>query len=238
MEHMTKTQQKLARQATIFLNCGGKALTALLRMLLLSFAVVFEGVSKAFLLLDNSISRMPAMPSAHNRRAARFAQSRSRPCQAGSEARWMKPSLTVPLRRFPRQDGKRSSRIAKTSAAPKLFHNSEVRTRWARPGTQKGGEARIIKRWKTRTRIWNSGRCSCDGPVIPCERGASANRSPISRHKAGACCATACRAPAQPLWRHRLRLRLRLRYHLGSPELGHPSARGFYRASLSANGSG
>jgi hypothetical protein len=57
MEHMTKTQQKLARQATIFLNCGGKALTALLRMLLLSVATVFEGVSKAFLFMDNSIEQ-------------------------------------------------------------------------------------------------------------------------------------------------------------------------------------
>ena len=57
MEHMTKTQQKLARQATIFLNCGGKALTALLRMLLLSVATVFEGVSKSFLLMDDSIEQ-------------------------------------------------------------------------------------------------------------------------------------------------------------------------------------
>ena len=57
MEHMTKTQQKLARQATLFLNCGGKALTALLRMLLLSVAAVFEGVSKGFLYMDNSIEQ-------------------------------------------------------------------------------------------------------------------------------------------------------------------------------------
>jgi hypothetical protein len=55
MEHMTKTQQKLARHATTFLNCGGKALTALLRMLLLSFAVVFEGISRIFVVLDTSI---------------------------------------------------------------------------------------------------------------------------------------------------------------------------------------
>ncbi len=57
MEHMTKTQQKLARQATVFLNCGGKALTALLRMLLLTLATVFEGVSKVFLFMDNSIEQ-------------------------------------------------------------------------------------------------------------------------------------------------------------------------------------
>jgi hypothetical protein len=57
MEHMTKTQQKLARQATVFLNCGGKALTALLRMLLLTLAAVFEGVSKVFLFMDNSIEQ-------------------------------------------------------------------------------------------------------------------------------------------------------------------------------------
>ena len=52
---MTKTQQKFARQATTFLNCGGKALTALLRMLLLLFAVVFEGISKIFIILETSI---------------------------------------------------------------------------------------------------------------------------------------------------------------------------------------
>jgi hypothetical protein len=51
---MTKTQQKFARQATTFLNCGGKALTALLRMLLLLVAVVFEGISKIFLILETS----------------------------------------------------------------------------------------------------------------------------------------------------------------------------------------
>jgi hypothetical protein len=45
---MTKTQQGLARQATIFINCGGKALTALLRMLLLSVAVFFEAVGRVF----------------------------------------------------------------------------------------------------------------------------------------------------------------------------------------------
>ncbi len=52
---MTKTQQKFARQATTFLNCGGKALTALLHMLLLLFAVVFEGISKIFVTLETSI---------------------------------------------------------------------------------------------------------------------------------------------------------------------------------------
>lgn len=53
---MTKTQQKLARQGTIVLNFGGKALTALLRILLLSVAVVFEGVSRVFLFLDDIIA--------------------------------------------------------------------------------------------------------------------------------------------------------------------------------------
>lgn len=53
---MTKTQQKLERQLTVVLNCGGKALTALLRILLLFVAVVFEGVSRAFLFLDNIIA--------------------------------------------------------------------------------------------------------------------------------------------------------------------------------------
>jgi hypothetical protein len=54
---MTKTQQKLARQAITFLNCGGKALNALLRMLLLAVAVVFEGISRIFLILETSIEQ-------------------------------------------------------------------------------------------------------------------------------------------------------------------------------------
>jgi hypothetical protein len=56
MEHMPKTtQQKLARQATTFLNCGGKAVVALIRMLLLSVAVVFEGIGKTFAALEGLI---------------------------------------------------------------------------------------------------------------------------------------------------------------------------------------
>jgi hypothetical protein len=45
---MTKTQQKLTRQVTIFLNSGGKAVTAVLRLLLLAVAVLFEAVSIFF----------------------------------------------------------------------------------------------------------------------------------------------------------------------------------------------
>lgn len=55
MELMTKTQQKLARQATVFLNCGGRVVTAVIRMLLLSVAVVFESVSRVCLFLDTAI---------------------------------------------------------------------------------------------------------------------------------------------------------------------------------------
>ena len=54
---MTKTQQKLARQATIFVNFGGRALTALLRIVLLSIAAVFEAVSRVFLFLEVALER-------------------------------------------------------------------------------------------------------------------------------------------------------------------------------------
>jgi hypothetical protein len=70
---MTKTQQKLAREAATFLNCGGKALTALLRMLLLSVAVVFEGIGKIFSVLESSIE--------HDAREAELAR-KSRPVRA------------------------------------------------------------------------------------------------------------------------------------------------------------
>jgi hypothetical protein len=53
---MTKTtQQKLARQAITFLDYGGKAMTALVRMLLLSLAVVFEGIGIVLLVLESSM---------------------------------------------------------------------------------------------------------------------------------------------------------------------------------------
>lgn len=55
---MTKTtQQKLARQAVTFLDYGGKAMTALVRMLLLSLAVVFEGIGIVLLVLESSMDR-------------------------------------------------------------------------------------------------------------------------------------------------------------------------------------
>lgn len=53
---MTKTQQKLAEQATVFVNSGGKALTAIVQMLLLSLAVLFEAVSLLFSHLDEVIA--------------------------------------------------------------------------------------------------------------------------------------------------------------------------------------
>lgn len=57
MEHMTKTQQKLARQAMTLLDHGGKALTALIGMLLLAVAVVFEGIGGVALVLATLIER-------------------------------------------------------------------------------------------------------------------------------------------------------------------------------------
>jgi hypothetical protein len=55
---MTKTtQQKLARQAVTFLDYGGKAMTALVRTLLLSLAVVFEGIGIVLLVLESSMDR-------------------------------------------------------------------------------------------------------------------------------------------------------------------------------------
>jgi len=53
---MTKTQQKLAEQATVFVNSGGKALTAIVQMLLLSLAVLFEAVSLLFSHLNETIT--------------------------------------------------------------------------------------------------------------------------------------------------------------------------------------
>jgi len=53
---MTKTQQKLAEQATVFVNSGGKALTAIVQILLLSLAVLFEAVSLLFSHLDEVIT--------------------------------------------------------------------------------------------------------------------------------------------------------------------------------------
>jgi len=52
---MTKAQQGLARQATIFITCGGKALTALVRMLLLSLAVLFEAFGRALISLEKLV---------------------------------------------------------------------------------------------------------------------------------------------------------------------------------------
>jgi hypothetical protein len=49
------TQQKLARQAVTFLDYGGKAMTALARMVLLSLAVVFEGIGIVLLVLESSM---------------------------------------------------------------------------------------------------------------------------------------------------------------------------------------
>jgi len=53
---MTKTQQKLAEQAAVFVNSGGKALTAIVQILLLSVAVLFEAVSLLFSHLDDVIA--------------------------------------------------------------------------------------------------------------------------------------------------------------------------------------
>ena len=50
-----RSEQKLARQAKIFLNCGGQAMTALLRMLLLSVAIVFERIGGVCLVLETLI---------------------------------------------------------------------------------------------------------------------------------------------------------------------------------------
>jgi hypothetical protein len=55
-ETMTKIQQKLARQMTLVVNCGGKAITALLRMLLLVVAALFEGVSLFFSRLEEVVA--------------------------------------------------------------------------------------------------------------------------------------------------------------------------------------
>ncbi len=49
---MTKTQQKLARQAAIFLNCGGKAMTAIMRLMFLAVAVLFEAIGLLFSRID------------------------------------------------------------------------------------------------------------------------------------------------------------------------------------------
>jgi hypothetical protein len=67
---MTKTQQKLARQAMTFLDYGGKALNALLSMLLLAAAVVFEGIGGAALVLATLIE--------HDVCGAEFGQKSSR----------------------------------------------------------------------------------------------------------------------------------------------------------------
>lgn len=49
------SEQKLARQAMMFLDYGGKTLTTLLRMLLLAVVVVFEGIGRVFLALETLV---------------------------------------------------------------------------------------------------------------------------------------------------------------------------------------
>jgi hypothetical protein len=53
---MTRTQQKLAKQATLFVNCGGKAVTALLRVVLLVVAVLFEAIGILFSQIEEAIA--------------------------------------------------------------------------------------------------------------------------------------------------------------------------------------
>jgi len=53
---MTKTQQKLVRQGTVFVNSGGKAISAVLRIVLLLMAVLFEGISILFSRMEDAIA--------------------------------------------------------------------------------------------------------------------------------------------------------------------------------------
>jgi hypothetical protein len=53
---MTKTQQRLARQATTFVNSGGKAISAILRVLLLAVAAALELMSLAFSRIEESLA--------------------------------------------------------------------------------------------------------------------------------------------------------------------------------------
>jgi hypothetical protein len=56
---MTKTQQRLERQATTFVNSGGKALSAILRLLLLGIAVLFEFMILVFSRIEESLADNP-----------------------------------------------------------------------------------------------------------------------------------------------------------------------------------
>lgn len=53
---MTRIQQKLVRQATLFVNHGGKAVTALLRTVLLALAALFELVGLLFGRLEEAVA--------------------------------------------------------------------------------------------------------------------------------------------------------------------------------------
>jgi hypothetical protein len=99
MKHMTKTQQKLEHQAIAFLNCGGKALTALLSMLLLSLAVFFECIGKFFVVLETQIENdareTERAQKSSQVRAITFTANEDRGSLDGAFAHSSAPALTA-----------------------------------------------------------------------------------------------------------------------------------------------
>jgi hypothetical protein len=107
---MTKTQQKLAEQTTIFLNSGGRAITAVFRILLLTVAVLFEAIG---LLLSGVEDLMPNTGSEAERDEKRTEKFTLAPLQAqgprlagssgtaaSDESRDLRPDNRVPAALF------------------------------------------------------------------------------------------------------------------------------------------
>jgi len=65
---MTRTQVHFSSEATAFINHGGRALTALAHLLLLSWAVVFEKLSRALVNFDRWITRQGKRDETRDRR--------------------------------------------------------------------------------------------------------------------------------------------------------------------------